>query len=134
LTEQAIALYLRKTSARGIVVLHLSNRNLALVGESARVANALHAPSLFRVSAPITDTRVPFYGGMGASVMILAKSPEILAHLRLASTDWRVIPPPRGRPWSDDYINLPRALFESLDHEESCRLYPDVAHCAGARR
>ncbi|MEJ0061100.1 MAG: hypothetical protein WDM79_16670 [Terricaulis sp.] len=47
LTREAIALYLSKTSERGIVILHLSNRNLALVSEAARVAHDLHAPRSF---------------------------------------------------------------------------------------
>ena len=53
LTREAIALYLSKTSERGIVVLHLSNRNLALVSESARVARDLQAPTLLSRQRPL---------------------------------------------------------------------------------
>lgn len=128
LTREAIALYLRKTSDRGIVVLHLSNRNLALVSESARVARDLNAPTLFRVSDRFEQPYVSYYGGLAASVMIVAKSPEILAHLPLTS-EWRQFPAPSGRGWTDDYINLPRALWEGLSGAEQCRIYPYLPEC-----
>ncbi len=128
LTREAIALYLSKTSERGIVILHLSNRNLALVSEAARVAHDLHAPALFRVSERVAAQYGAFYAGLPASAMIIAHSPETLAHLPLRS-GWRVLQAPAGRPWSDDYINLPRALWESLTGEEECLTYPNVEGC-----
>jgi hypothetical protein len=133
LTREAIALYLSKTSARGIVVLHLSNRNLALVSESARVARDLHVPTLFRVSDRVSTEHAFFYGGLPASVMIVARSPEALAALPLHSRgEWRVLAPPPGRAWSDDYIALPRALWESLNGAEECYIYPYLEECAAA--
>lgn len=128
LTREAIALYLRKASARGIVVLHLSNRNLALVSEAARVARDLHAPTLYYISDRIRQEHADFYGGLPASVMIIARSPEILAHLPLHS-DWRVINAPPGRGWSDDYIALPRALWEGFNGSEQCLIYPYLERC-----
>ena len=73
LTSEAIALYLSKLSDRGIVVLHLSNRNLALVSEAARVARDLNAPYLYRISDRFEQPLVSFYGGLAASVMIIAQ-------------------------------------------------------------
>jgi hypothetical protein len=128
LTREAIALYLSKTSERGIVILHLSNRNLALVSEAARVAHDLHAPALFRVSERVTEPHGSFYAGLPASAMIIAHSPETLAHLPLPSA-WRELQAPPGRAWSDDYINLPRALWESLTGEEECLTYPNSEAC-----
>jgi spermidine synthase len=129
LTREAIALYLRKTSDRGIVVLHLSNRNLALVSEAARVARDLNAPTLFRISERFEQPYVSYYGGLAASVMIVAKSPEILAHLPLPPGEWSVFEAPRGRSWTDDYINLPRALWEGVTGIEECRIYPYLPDC-----
>ena len=37
--------------------------------------------------------------------------------------NWRVVEAPPGRGWTDDYINLPRALWEGLTRVEECRLY-----------
>ncbi len=130
LTREAIALYLRKTSERGIVILHLSNRNLALVSESARVARDLDAPTLYRVSDRVFEPSNPLPVGLPASVMIVARSPHALAQLPLyATSNWRVFDAPPGRSWSDDYINLPRALWESISGREECRVYPNVERC-----
>jgi hypothetical protein len=132
LTREAVALYLRKLSERGIVVLHLSNRNLALVSEAARVARDLNVPTLYRLSDRFDTTPVSYFGGLGASVMILARTPDVLTGLVLPSNDWTVFAAPPGRAWSDDYINLPRALWEGLADIERCRLYPYLRECQSA--
>jgi hypothetical protein len=123
LTKEALELYLSKLSDRGIVILHLSNRNLALVSEAARVARDLHAPTLFRISERFDQPPVSLYGGLAASVMIVARTPEALAGIPLTSNGWRVFEAPPGRGWTDDYINLPRSLWEGLNGAEECRLY-----------
>lgn len=122
LTREALALYLSKTSERGIVVLHLSNRHLALVSEAARVAGAINAPTLYRKSERV---QTPFaFGGLATSVMVVSRSPETLAQMAFASADWRVLTPPPGRPWSDDYVNIVRAFWENINGAEECRLWP----------
>lgn len=131
LTREAIALYLSKLSDRGIVVLHLSNRNLALVSEAARVAHALNAPYLYRISDRYEQPMVSLYGGLAASVMIIAKQPQTLSVLPL-NPDWRVIEAPPGRAWTDDYINLPRALWDGLRGAETCLIYPYLKQCERA--
>lgn len=133
LTQEALALYLRKASENGIVVLHLSNRNLALVSEAARVARGLNVPTLYRVSAPFTLNPPVLYGASAASTMIVARRPETLAALPLTSPDWRVFEAPPGRAWTDDYINMPRALWDGLSGAEECRIYPEQRHCRGGR-
>lgn len=131
LTREAIALYLSKLSERGIVVLHLSNRNLALVSEAARVARDLNAPYLYRISDRFEQPYVSYYGGLAASVMIIAKAPETMGVLAL-NPDWRVFEAPPGRGWTDDYINLPRALWEGLSGVETCRIYTYLDECQQA--
>ncbi|MBY0564545.1 MAG: fused MFS/spermidine synthase [Hyphomonadaceae bacterium] len=133
LTREALALYLRKTKPTGIVVLHLSNRNMALVSEAARVARDLGAPALYRISDRFEQPYVSYYGGLAASVMIVARGPETLATLQLTSNEWRVLPPPPGRGWTDDYINSPRALWEGVAGIEQCRLYDFLPRCQRRR-
>lgn len=128
LTREAIALYMSKLSDRGIIVLHLSNRNLALVSEAARVAHSLNAPYLYRISDKFEQPLVSYYGGLAASVMIIAKRPETFNMLAI-NPDWHVVPAPPGRAWTDDYINLPRALWEGLSGAETCRIYTYLAQC-----
>jgi hypothetical protein len=134
LTREALALYLSKTSERGIVVLHLSNRNLALVSEAARVARDLGAPGLYRVSTRFDDSYASAYGGSAASVMIVARDAARLSRLPLPSGEWRIFEAPPGRGWSDDYINLARALWDNLRGAEECRIYPHLEHCQEGER
>jgi SAM-dependent methyltransferase len=116
LTREAVAMYARKLTPRGIIVLHLSNRNLALVAESTRVAHALGLPHRWRVSFPPPDAM--YYTELAASAMILARTPEAIENLALQSNDWVELSTPPGRPWTDDYINLPRALWENWRRAE----------------
>ncbi|MBI1187264.1 MAG: hypothetical protein GC206_08045 [Alphaproteobacteria bacterium] len=113
LTQEAVAMYMRKLSPTGTLVLHLSNRNLDLVGESARVAHALGVPYVWRVSDYVRDPIAGRFGGLPASAMALTH-PENEAWLRAMEGGWTQIPAPPGRPWTDDYINLPRALWANL--------------------
>ncbi|HEX8899982.1 fused MFS/spermidine synthase [Vitreimonas sp.] len=131
LTAEAIQTYLDKTSDRGIVVLHLSNRNLALVSEAARVARDIGAFTQYRISDRFEQPYVSYYGGLAASVMIVAKSPEIMSRLALPSGGWRAFEAPEGPGWTDDYINVPRALWEGLSGAENCRIYPWLRECGG---
>jgi hypothetical protein len=131
LTREAIALYLSKLSENGIVVLHLSNRHLALVSEAARVARDLNAPTLYRVSRQFdTEPRVP-YGASAASVMIVARNPMTLSMLPTTSGEWIDFQAPPGPGWTDDYINMPRALWDGLTGAEECRIYTYLPECAG---
>jgi hypothetical protein len=135
LTAEAVQLYLSKIKPTGIVVLHLSNRNLALVSEAARVARDIRAPTLFRLSERFEQPYVSYYGGLAASVMIVARTPDVLARLQetqLPSHDWRLIEAPPGRGWTDDYINMPRALWEGLSGAEECRIYPYLPQCGSS--
>jgi hypothetical protein len=124
LTREALALYLRKATPDGLVILHLSNRNLALVSEAARVARDLGAPALYRLSDRVPMPYTGVFGGLPASVMIVARTPEVLSRLRLQGPDWRIFPAPPGAGWTDDYINMARALWEGLNGAENCRISP----------
>lgn len=119
LTREALALYLSKTSDRGIVVLHLSNANLALVSEAARLARDLGAPAIFRVSEAFDHPQASYFGAMGTGAMIVAKSPRVLSLLPLQlMPGWSYVEAPAGRAWSDDYVNIPRALWRNLAGED----------------
>ncbi|MGE0742954.1 MAG: fused MFS/spermidine synthase [Hyphomonadaceae bacterium] len=129
LTREALALYLSKVREDGVVVLHLSNRNLALVSEAARVARDLNAPTLFRLSDRFEQPYASYYGGLAASVMVVAHSPEALQRLASLPSGWRMFEAPDGPGWTDDYINMPRALWEGLTNIEECRIYTHLEEC-----
>lgn len=129
LTREAVATYLEKTGPTGVVILHLSNRNLALVAEAVRVAHSLNAPYLWSVSDRVSDETAGPYTGLPASAMILARSQETLDALDINRAVWRTLPTPPGRAWSDDYINLPRAVWESVTGLESCLQNEEKLDC-----
>lgn len=119
LTREALQLYLRKTSDRGIVVLHLSNSSLALISEAARVARDIGAPALYRESVAFNHPYASYFGALSAGAMIVVRSPAVLAKLPLsAMQEWSFIEAPAGRAWSDDYVNIPRALWKNLVGED----------------
>jgi hypothetical protein len=95
------------------------------------VAASLHAPTLYRVSDRFQQPYVSYYGGLAASVMIVAREPMALSTLALPSHDWSDFQAPPGRPWTDDYINMPRALWEGLSGIEECRTYSYLPRCGG---
>ncbi len=133
LTREAVELYLSKLSAHGVLILHLSNRHLALISEASRVARDVRAPALWRVS-DIVDADGPAgrLTGSVASVVILARRPETLSMMDLPSEDWAPTPRPSGRAWSDTYVNLVRAISEKANGVEDCRLYGAGKRCAPA--
>jgi hypothetical protein len=129
LTREAIREYMQKMSPRGVVILHLSNRNLDLVGEAARVAQAEGLGALW-ADTPGTGSEIAY----GTSTMILARDQTILDALQLndlwdarhhgdgtnVSTSsqpvspWKPITALDGRAWSDDYVNFIRPLLATL--------------------
>lgn len=130
LTREAVAMYMRKIKPTGIVVLHLSNRNLALIMEAARVAHSLGLANRWWVSGRVEDPYASVYGGLPASSMILARSEDNVAFAALQG-EWIEVPRPNGRPWTDDYINLPRSLWQNMTGAETCFLYPGMPGCGG---
>ena len=109
LTKEAFALYRAKLSPHGIIVFHVSNRNLELsdvVAQSAAangMVTALH-PSVAR------STDLPYR--FASEVVIVAQSPADLASLHLGR-DWNSLPP-RGEIWTDDYSDVLGALLKRL--------------------
>ena len=111
LTKEAIGLYLRKLSPNGVVILHLSNRNLDLVGEASRVVREGGFGGLWTSSdsAPSTD----YYTSFATSVMIITRD-QATANTLLLGPEWAPAEELKGRAWSDEYINLVRPLLANM--------------------
>lgn len=111
LTKEAIALYLRKLSPNGVIVLHLSNRNLDLVGEASRVVREGGFGGLWASSdsAPSQD----YYTSFATSVMIITRD-QATANSLLLGPDWYPAKEEKGRAWSDEYINMVRPLLSNM--------------------
>lgn len=111
MTTEAISLYFEKLSPNGIVILHLSNRNLDLVSEAARVAQALGLAAVRNTASP--DVSDDYWSVFDTSAMILARSPEALARLKLEQ-HWTAPDITTGRAWSDEYINMVRPVLANF--------------------
>jgi spermidine synthase len=109
LTREAVLLYFRKLSARGVLMLHITNQYLELAPvlagtvADAGLAAMVPGPRLFLPP----EGR---YAQMESSWMAVARNPADLA--ALASLEgWQApAPRPAGRSWTDDYSNILQAL------------------------
>lgn len=111
LTREAIALYLSKTSPHGIVILHLSNRNLDLLGEASRVADNLKIGALKTDYEPSGGS--DGYTAFSTTVLVLGRTQADVERLGLGPK-WSKVERHEGRPWSDEYINLVRPLLSNF--------------------
>ena len=112
LTVEAVRGYLAHLKPDGVLILHLSNRNLDLKAPAQAVARMAGAAALLQehVVPPGGEARWE----SGEDAIILAKSREALATFR-ADKRWKPIDPLLARPWTDDYTNVPGALWRRLE-------------------
>ena len=111
LTVEALRIYLKALKPDGVVVLHLSNRNLEITQPAIAAAAALGAPALHQIY--YEDENQP--ANLEASTEALLVSPTPAGTI-LFSIDPRWETPPRTkvRPWTDDYTNLVGSLWRDL--------------------
>ncbi|MEJ1967262.1 MAG: fused MFS/spermidine synthase [Rhizomicrobium sp.] len=109
LTREAFALYRSKLSAHGVVVFHISNRNLELAGVVAASAAANGMPvAVHRSRGAISAETTP------PEVVVAAQSRRDLTALKLGAEWESVRTPPGFRTWTDDYSNILGVLLERL--------------------
>jgi SAM-dependent methyltransferase len=110
LTVEAVRGYLSHLKPDGVLILHLSNRHLDLMGPAQAVAAAAGG------SAMVQRRRTfGLSGGWEADedAVIIGRSPQALARFAF-DRRWRAADPKAARPWTDDYVNLPGALWRRL--------------------
>jgi hypothetical protein len=103
LTREALAMYASRLTERGILAVHISNRQLDL--EPIVRATALDAGFAARVRYDSAQGADRF----ASKLVILAKDPATLAPLA-EYPDWRELKGRSVRPWTDDYSNILDAL------------------------
>ncbi|MDO9607145.1 MAG: fused MFS/spermidine synthase [Brevundimonas sp.] len=113
LTVEAIAGYLRLLKPEGVVVLHLSNRNLEITLPAEAAAAALKAPALHQVYIERRDAAS--MSESSTEALIIGKSDAALAPYREDSR-WRTLEATGVRPWTDDYVNLFGALVRQMQY------------------
>lgn len=109
LTREAFALYKSKLSPHGIIVFHISNRNLELsdvVSASAQANGMFVALHKAHFASP-PHTVAP-------EVAVVAQNRSDLAALKL-DANWKSLQAPQGfRTWTDDYSNILGVLLQRL--------------------
>src|SRR5207237_10930378 len=57
-----------------------------------------------------------------SDLVIIARSPQVLAAFTAANKNWQPIDPHESRPWTDDYTNLFGALVAGRSEEHTSEL------------
>jgi SAM-dependent methyltransferase len=105
MTVEAIRTYLRVIKPDGVVIMHLSNRNLELSGPAA--AAAREAGGVMLEQSFYSDLRQSYIES-SSQVLIVARNRQALQPY-LAQPAWE-LPDRDARAWTDDYINVAGAL------------------------
>jgi spermidine synthase len=111
LTAEAIEGYLKLLKPDGVVLLHLSNRNLDITLPAVAAAQSLGKASLHQIYYEGDAT--PDMAEASTEALILSPTPEGLADFR-ADARWKQPRPTTVRPWTDDYVNLFGSLWRSM--------------------
>ena len=112
LTREAMAIYLRKLSPHGMVVMHVSNRHLELASVVAGIAaaNGLITRVNDSMSLDEVANRYKFVGTIAA----VARREADFGRLAQAP-DWeRRAPDPRQWVWTDDYSDIVGSLLRHI--------------------
>jgi hypothetical protein len=118
LTVEAARLYLSRIKPDGVVILHLSNRNLDLVRPAQALAASTGSVGLFQ--AHIGDLTLPAMWESSEDALILARTPAGLSPF-ISDHRWRALNA-RGVPaWTDDHTDLIGALVRRLQDPASRR-------------
>lgn len=111
LTVEAIEGYLRLLKPEGVVLLHLSNRNLEIVLPTIAAARTLGRPALHGLY--VEDDSLPVMAIASTEAVVISPTERGLADFR-GRPNWRDAPETEVRPWTDDYVNLFGALWRSF--------------------
>ena len=110
LTREAIALYLRKLAPNGLIVIHVSNRNmeLALVVAAAAAEDGLVAWTSDRFELGRPDFE------FDPQVVVLARREDDIGPLR-TTPDWKPLPRTSAvKAWTDDYADIVGAIWRKF--------------------
>jgi len=111
LTVEAVKGYLARLKPDGVLILHLSNRNLELAGPAMAVADAAGGVALLQRHRAPKGT--PMFWESSEDALIVARTPQALATFA-ADPRWTPSDPTQARPWTDDYMNLVGALYARM--------------------
>ncbi len=111
LTVEAMKSYLSYLKPDGVLVLHLTNRNLDLRSPAMAVVAQAGGFSLLQKHEQPPGS--PNLWESSEYALLVARSPEVLARYR-ADPRWTPGDPTKARAWTDDYSNLISAFYRRL--------------------
>jgi hypothetical protein len=111
LTVEAIEGYLKLLKPDGVVILHLSNRNLDITMPAAAAAQRLGAANLHQLYQE--SSTAPDMAEASTEALILSPTEAGLAEFR-GQPQWGELADTEVRPWTDDYVNLFGALWRHV--------------------
>jgi spermidine synthase len=112
LTVEAMRGYLARIKPDGVVIMHLSNRNLELMSPVAAIAQAAGGAALQQKYRPPRGA-IPMVDA-AADAVIVARTSAALAPYRL-DRRWTPAQSHGVRVWTDDYTNLFGALVRRVE-------------------
>jgi SAM-dependent methyltransferase len=115
LTVEAVRSYLDRLKPDGVLILHLSNRHLDLRGPAMAVAYAAGGQALLQRHQEAE--RAPPLWESSEDAVIVGKTAEALAPYA-RDPRWQAADPHRAKAWTDDYTNLPGALYGRWKEEQ----------------
>jgi hypothetical protein len=112
LTQEAMAIYLKKLAPGGIVLMHISNRHLELGSVVAGIAqaNGLVTRQNSRANENEDSDKYLF----SSTVAACARADADFGSLTRQEKGWEPLPAPARRVWSDDYSNIVGAMIRQL--------------------
>jgi hypothetical protein len=110
LTVEAMRGYLARIKPDGVIIMHVSNRNLELMSPVAGIAQAAGGAALQQVYRPLSPTLVV---DPSEDAVIVARSPAALLPYQ-RDPHWTAAQSHGVRTWTDDYTNLFGALVRRL--------------------
>jgi hypothetical protein len=110
LTKEAMAMYVSKLAPHGVIVVHISNRNMELkdVVAGAAAANGLASEVKFD-----RRQRLDLWQ-LGAEVVVIARTRADLEAMHLGLSWESTVPKPGERVWTDDYSDILEAMLGRL--------------------
>jgi SAM-dependent methyltransferase len=116
LTVEAVRNYLTHLKPDGVLILHLSNRNLDLDGPAQAVAKAAGGVGRIQKFRPVGAERIDWASPEDA--VIIGRSQAALDRFA-KDPRWRPLDPGKVRPWTDNYTNLFGALWRRMKEKFS---------------
>jgi len=111
LTREAVRIYMQALRPGGALVLHVSNRHLAVANEAVRVAAAEGFVARHWRSPAGEGDSTTVFELPSSSALVITHTQAAMDALKLGA-HWKPVPTLTGRAWSDDFTDLVRTMRE----------------------